>query len=79
MEVISHTDGIAITFPSLCNWFQVKILMKDGEELEVPEFDDIYAQSEVSDCSTARDTGCSHTREVQFLTANLGDYPLLPF
>lgn len=31
-----------------CSWFQVKILMKEGEELEIPEFDDIYAQSEVN-------------------------------
>ena len=29
----------------VCN--QVKILMKEGETLDVPEFDDIYADSEV--------------------------------
>ena len=33
------------------NQDQVKILMKEGETLEIPDFDDIYASSEVSTIS----------------------------
>lgn len=29
------------------NQDQIKILMKEGETLEIPEFDDIYASSDV--------------------------------
>ena len=32
---------------NIYNQDQIKILMKEGETLEVPEFDDIYASSDV--------------------------------
>ena len=34
---------------NIYNQDQIKILMKEGEILEVPEFDDIYAPSDVCD------------------------------
>ena len=32
---------------NIYNQDQIKILMKEGETLEIPDFDDIYASSEV--------------------------------
>lgn len=44
VQYISHRP---IDLDNIYNQDQVKLLMKEGEELTVPDFDDIYADSEV--------------------------------
>ena len=53
-ETKTDAFGLALYFShrpidldNIYNQDQVKLLMKEGEELTVPDFDDIYADSEV--------------------------------
>jgi len=45
--LVSYFSHRPIDLDNIYNQDQVKLLMKEGEELTVPDFDDIYADSEV--------------------------------
>ena len=50
LTISSHRP---LDLDNIYNQDQVKLLMKEGEHLSVPDFDDIYADSEVSSLKKA--------------------------
>lgn len=46
--MVSISSHRPLDLDNIYNQDQVKLLMKEGEHLTVPDFDDIYADSEVN-------------------------------